>query len=102
MHAFGMQMCYIMGASGHSYVVGFGCNPPRNPHHYDSALTLRESGRMEVFKSRSHNASPLIGALVGGPNAKDVWRDDRTDMNGNGVALDYNAAMLLGLVQCAC
>jgi endoglucanase len=94
-------MCYIMGATGRSYVVGFGSNFPVNPHHRDAALTYAESGDWNVFKSRSRNANQIIGALVGGPNDKDQWEDDRLNYQNNEVALDYNAAMLFGLVQCA-
>jgi endoglucanase len=94
-------MCYIMGATGRSYVVGFGSNSPKNPHHRDSTLTPSESGKWDVFKSRSRNANQITGGLVGGPNDKDQWEDDRMNFKNNEVALDYNAAMLFGLVQCA-
>lgn len=94
-------MCYVMGAAGHSYVVGFGHNPPRNPHHRNSALTYQESDDWNVFKHRKVNANAITGALVGGPNNKDKWEDDRMNYENNEVAVDYNAAMLFGLVQCA-
>jgi endoglucanase len=92
-----LQIAYILGASGHSFVVGYGCNPPVNPHHRDSALTLEESG--EAFKTKATNANSLIGALVGGPNKQDGWKDDQNDFEANEVALDYNAALLFGTVQ---
>jgi endoglucanase len=93
------QLAYIMGATGHSFVVGFGCNPPQNPHHRDSALTLEESGNWNVFNTRATNANPIVGAMVGGPNPSDGWEDDRSDYQRNEVALDYNAALLFGTVQ---
>lgn len=94
-----LQITYILGASGHSFVVGYGCNPPVNPHHRDSALTLEESGNANAFTNKPTNANSLIGALVGGPDALDSWHDRRTDYKANEVALDYNAALLFGAVQ---
>lgn len=89
----------MLGAQGNSYVIGYGCNPPQNPHHRDSALTLEESGNWDVFNNREVNANPLIGGLVGGPGVDDDWEDDRTDFQKNEVALDYNAAFLFGVIQ---
>ena len=40
-------MCYMLGACGHSFVVGFGNKPPRCPHHRASALTMKQSGDWE-------------------------------------------------------
>jgi Glycosyl hydrolase family 9 len=100
-HTMCMQMAYIMGASGHSYVVGFGCDAPKNPHHRNSALTMAESGDWNAFNNKAQNAYEITGALVGGPNLDDSWVDDRRDYRQNEVALDFNAAMLLGAVQTA-
>jgi endoglucanase len=94
-------MCYIMGATGHSYVVGFGHNSPKNPHHRNSTLTPEESGNWDVFITRRRNANEITGAMVGGPNKSDQWQDDRSNYLSNEVACDYNAAMLFGIVQCA-
>lgn len=95
----GVQITYILGATGNSYVVGYGCNPPKNPHHRDSTLTMGESGSWNVWKSRKVNANELTGAMVGGPDNKDNYKDDREDYIRNEVTIDYNAAMLLGVVQ---
>lgn len=94
-----LQITYILGATGSSYVIGYGCNPPKNPHHRDSALTLEESGDWVIFNTKEENANPVIGGLVGGPDLTDSWADDRTDYQQNEVALDYNAALLFGAVQ---
>lgn len=132
-----LQITYILGASGHSWIVGFGCNPPERVHHRDAALTLEESGNRELFHSSRPNANVITGALVGGPDENGEWNDDRdnyryrisTIFSGfcfcvsgcvrhifrwmlyhneltittlcrqNEVALDYNAALLLGLIQ---
>jgi hypothetical protein len=33
----------------------------------------------------------VSGALVGGPDPSDIYRDDRTDAQANEVAIDYNS-----------
>jgi hypothetical protein len=95
-----VQIAYILGGCGHSFVVGFGRNPPRCPHHRDSALKLEHSGQWERFKMRGPNPNELAGALCGGPVLDGSWKDDREDYKGNEVALDYNAALLIGTVEC--
>jgi endoglucanase len=84
------QIDYILGANpqGRSYVVGFGSNPPRNPHHRASHGSLTHK-----IEDPLTNRHILYGALVGGPTAADdsSYVDDRTDFQANEVALDYNA-----------
>ena len=84
------QIDYILGANpqGRSYVVGFGNNPPRNPHHRASHGSLRHTIEDPLI-----NRHILYGALVGGPTAADdsSYIDDRTNFQANEVALDYNA-----------
>lgn len=60
-------------------MIGFGCDPPQNPHHRDSALTLDESGNKSIFYGSRPNANELTGAMVGGPDEKDDWKDDRNN-----------------------
>jgi endoglucanase len=84
------QIDYILGANpqGRSYVVGFGNNPPRNPHHRASHGSLKHT-----IEDPLTNRHILYGALVGGPTSADdsSYVDDRTNFQGNEVALDYNA-----------
>ncbi len=84
------QINYALGDNprGSSYVVGFGENPPRNPHHrtahgsWTDQLTTPEETRHVLY-----------GALVGGPGAPDDrYTDSRQDYVANEVATDYNAA----------
>ena len=63
-------------------LIGFGKDYPRNPHHRDSALKLKDSGNWDLFKSSSAeytNPNLLVGALVGGPGADDSYEDLRED-----------------------
>jgi endoglucanase len=74
------QLNYIMGENSYnrSFVVGFGNNPPSNPHH-----------RNQIATGRS-----LAGALVGGPTNGGGYTDNADDYVANEVALDYNAGLV--------
>jgi endoglucanase len=89
------QLEYIAGKNTYerSFVVGYGVNPPQQPHH-------RNSDTLGIL---------LSGALVGGPTQSDYienrggvpieitlpgYEDNREDYVGNEVALDYNAGLV--------
>ena len=76
-----------------SYVVGYGNNYPKRPHHRASACPNPPARcDWEIQKGPQDNTHILYGALVGGPkNANDYWKDDRMDYIMNEVATDYNA-----------
>lgn len=92
------QMNYILGDNPRqaSYVVGFGANPPVNPHHRAA------SG---VWDGNVDNPTPnrhvLYGALVGGPESADDfnYHDVRGNYVSNEVALDYNAGFTGALAR---
>lgn len=97
-------MNYILGGvTGHSFVVGYGPSPPQQPHHRAASCPpLGEQCTWDYFNSRSPNPHTLYGALVGGPNAQDVYDDNRNNFIQNEVATDYNAGFtgaLAGLVK---
>ena len=83
------QIRYALGDKPRhsSYVVGFGENPPLNPHH----RTAHGSWANDI-NTPTETSHILYGALVGGPDAEDNYQDLRTDYYKNEVALDYNAA----------
>ncbi|MFC5291115.1 glycoside hydrolase family 9 protein [Actinokineospora guangxiensis] len=97
-HDFGVrQIDYILGDNprSSSYVVGFGANPPRNPHHRTA-----HGAWLDTMQSPAVNRHVLYGALVGGPSTNnDAYVDDRTDYVANEVALDYNAGFTSALVK---
>jgi len=90
------QINYILGdnPAQRSYLVGFGPNPPINPHH--RAAHASPDGDINNPVNNTH---VLYGALVGGPKQPDdfAYTDDRTDQHGNEVALDYNAGLTAAL-----
>ena len=94
------QIDYMLGANpqSRSYVVGFGNNSPRNPHH-----RAAHGSTSNNISLPAENRFVLYGALVGGPNAASdsAYRDDRTDYISNEVAIDYNAAFTGAIARMA-
>ena len=80
------QANYALGSSGRSYVIGYGKNPPENPHHRTA-----QGSYCDNMNEPSTARHTLYGALVGGPDANDGYRDVVSDYNMNEVACDYNA-----------
>ncbi len=84
------QINYMLGdnPNNRSYVVGFGINPPENPHHRTAHGTWTNNLKTPEEMDNRHI---LYGALVGGPSTSDKYEDDRGDYIANEVACDYNA-----------
>ncbi len=82
------QINYMLGSNSkqRSYVVGFGNNPPTQPHHRTAHGSWTNSKSMPE-KSRHI----LYGALVGGPDRKDNYIDERDKFVMTEVATDYSA-----------
>ncbi|MGW4214361.1 glycoside hydrolase family 9 protein [Lentzea sp. NPDC004789] len=97
-HDFGVrQINYALGDNprNSSYVVGFGANPPRNPHHRTAHGSWADSIQEPVTSRHV-----LYGALVGGPTTNnDAYADSRSDYTMNEVALDYNAGFTSALAR---
>jgi len=92
------QIDYIQGDNPAKvdYIVGADPSSPKSVHHRGS------SGTLDAMAQPLQNVFPLYGALAGGPDANDKYKDDRTNYNSNEVALDYNAAytgLLAFLIQ---
>lgn len=94
------QIHYILGDAGHSFVIGFGEDPPLRPHHPASSCPADEDPCMMHCPDNRNcpnaiNPAPnphvLVGALVGGPDDRDRWEDDRTNYVTNEVSVTYNA-----------
>jgi endoglucanase len=90
------QINYILGNNprNSSYVVGFGTNPPRNPHHRTA-----HGAWYNDINFPPNNRHILFGALVGGPGSNDAYVDSRTDFQKNEVATDYNAGFFGALAK---
>ena len=83
------QINYILGTNPQhrSYVVGFGVNPPINPHH----RTNHGAWANNLIGPPTNSRHIIYGALVGGPDSADAYADSRSDFQKNEVACDYNA-----------
>ncbi|MBR1862299.1 MAG: glycoside hydrolase family 9 protein [Lachnospiraceae bacterium] len=80
------QADYALGSSGRSYMIGFGEDYPRHPHHRTA-----QGSYVNDMNTPSQSRHVLVGALVGGPDAGDNYNDSVSDYNKNEVACDYNA-----------
>jgi endoglucanase len=91
------QINYALGdnPARRSFMIGFGNNPPRNPHHRTAHGSWTDSIQFPVLSRHI-----LYGALVGGPKApNDQYADDRGDFQMNEVATDYNAGLTSALAR---
>ncbi|MFC7549411.1 glycoside hydrolase family 9 protein [Plantactinospora sp. GCM10030261] len=91
------QINYALGDNprNSSYVIGFGANPPKNPHHRTAHGSWWDS---QTVPAETRHV--LYGALVGGPSsANDAYTDNRSDYVMNEVATDYNAGFTSALVR---
>ena len=90
------QINYALGENPgkHSYQIGYGQNPPQNPHHRTAhGSWLNNMSKPAITRNL------LMGALVGGPDQNDNWSDDRTDWVKNEVGVGYNAAFTGALAK---
>ncbi|GJQ80641.1 hypothetical protein Trydic_g9226 [Trypoxylus dichotomus] len=96
------QIDYMLGKEGKSFVVGFGPNYPKRPHHAASSCPNKpQPCGWKQRTSPEPNPQPLYGALVSGPNKNDYYQDIREEFLFNEVTLDYNAGFqstLAGLI----
>ncbi|WP_436761294.1 glycoside hydrolase family 9 protein [Streptosporangium sp. V21-05] len=91
------QINYALGDNprNSSYVIGFGANPPRNPHHRTAHGSWTDQMTNPVETRHT-----LYGALVGGPpDPDDAYTDRRDDYVMNEVATDYNAGFTSALAR---
>ena len=90
------QVNYILGQnpSRRSYMIGYGENYPQNPHHRTAHGSWLNNMSQPVA-----TRNLLMGALVGGPDQQDNWKDDRTDWVRNEVAIGYNGGLTGALAK---
>ncbi|MBN2442550.1 MAG: glycoside hydrolase family 9 protein [Spirochaetales bacterium] len=81
-----MDYCLGSNPRNSSYITNYLNNPPRHPHH-----------RANQPDKNASFTNGMVGALVGGPNSSDGYKDDVNDYTLNEVAIDYNASFLLGM-----
>ncbi|KAH6822674.1 glycosyl hydrolase 9B8 [Perilla frutescens var. hirtella] len=101
------QVAYILGSNpmGLSYLVGYGPNYPKRVHHRGASMESYRDSKVFVgctqgydhwYGRQDPNPNVVVGAVVGGPDSNDEFRDRR----GNFVqteACTYNTAPLVGV-----
>ena len=80
------QADYALGSTGRSFLIGFGEDYPKHPHHRTAQGSY--SNNMNEPADSTHT---LYGALVGGPDSSDNYTDEVSNYTTNEVACDYNA-----------
>ncbi|KAL6857161.1 hypothetical protein ACP4OV_018543 [Aristida adscensionis] len=98
------QVDYILGKNpaGRSYMVGFGARFPRRVHHRGASMpAVRDHpariGCDEGFRylhAGGEDPNVLVGAVVGGPDARDGFADDRDSYAQSEPATYINAPLV--------
>ncbi|KAJ0101910.1 hypothetical protein Patl1_04111 [Pistacia atlantica] len=102
------QVDYILGANpmSISYLVGYGLNFPQRVHHRGASIESYKGNKGFIgctqgydnwFKRLDPNPNVVVGALVGGPDENDQFRDQRSDF-AQTEACTYNTATLAGVL----
>lgn len=93
------QVDYVLGAksNGYSYMVGYGTKYPRRPHHRAASCPTDMSKVCDYSFALEKDDNPTVhwGAVVGGPDRHDGFKDDRLYYKQSEVALDFNAGFQL-------
>ncbi|XP_074293058.1 endoglucanase 16-like [Silene latifolia] len=81
------RMDYILGSNPQqrSYMVGFGKNPPQQPHHRGASVPVLQKAEVvscarsfvDWFTKNAPNPNELTGAIVGGPDRNYNFEDRR-------------------------
>lgn len=92
------QIDYALGDNprNSSYVVGFGANSPKHPHHRTA-----HSSYCGMINIPDYHRHTIYGALVGGPGNADNYTDAIDNYTNNEVACDYNAGFVACLAKLA-
>lgn len=102
------QVDYILGANpmAISYLVGYGLNFPQRVHHRGASIESYKGNKGFIgctqgydnwFKRLDPNPNVVVGALVGGPDENDQFRDQRSNFVQT-EACTYNTATIVGVL----
>ena len=101
------QVDYVLGSNprGMSYLVGYGARFPARVHHRAASIVPYKHSKEFIgctqgfdhwFGRRSSNPNVLVGAIVGGPDRRDRFRDNRENYMQT-EACTYNTAPMVGM-----
>lgn len=99
------QIDYVLGHNPRkmSYVVGFGDRYPRHVHHRGASTPNNRvkytcTGGRRWLKSTKADPNVLTGAMVGGPDWNDNYKDSRTNHGQSEPTMVGNAGLVAALV----
>ncbi|KAL6605854.1 hypothetical protein ACP70R_041507 [Stipagrostis hirtigluma subsp. patula] len=101
------QVEYVLGSNprGMSYLVGYGARYPARVHHRAASIVPYKDSKEFIgcaqgfddwFGRRSANPNVVVGAIVGGPDRRDRFRDHRENYMQT-EACTYNTAPMVGM-----
>lgn len=101
------QVAYILGSNpmGLSYLVGYGPDYPKKMHHRGASMEPYRDSKVFVgctqgydhwYGRQDPNPNVVVGAVVGGPDSNDEFRDRRGNFMQT-EACTYNTAPLVGV-----
>ncbi|ERN20205.1 endoglucanase 12 [Amborella trichopoda] len=99
------QINYILGDNPRkmSYVVGYGSNYPKHVHHRGASIPNNQkttcTGGWKWRDSNNPNPNTITGAMVGGPDRFDQFRDVRSNYNYTEPTLAGNAGLVAALIS---
>lgn len=100
------QIDYILGANPMkmSYLVGYGTKYPNHVHHRGASIpgdNIKYSctGGRKWLQTSNPNPHTLVGAMVGGPDRFDQFKDIRTNYSYTEPTLAGNAGLVAALVS---
>lgn len=101
-----MQLNYILGDNPRkmSYVVGYGKNYPKHVHHRGASIPTDGTkysctGGWKWRDTKNPNPHTIVGAMVGGPDRFDNFKDSRTSYGYTEPTLAGNAGLVAALVS---
>ncbi|GLT95622.1 hypothetical protein SLE2022_132930 [Rubroshorea leprosula] len=100
------QMDYILGNNPMkmSYVVGYGSKFPRHVHHRGASISHNGkkyscTGGFQWRNTPNPNPNNITGAMVGGPDRLDQFKDVRTNHNYTEPTMAGNAGLVAALAS---
>ncbi|XP_059628589.1 endoglucanase 12 [Cornus florida] len=100
------QIDYILGANpmNMSYLVGYGSKFPKHVHHRGASIprdNIKYSckGGWKWRDTRNPNPNTITGAMVGGPDGFDRFRDVRSNYSQTEPTMAGNAGLVAALVS---
>ncbi|KAK3128860.1 hypothetical protein QOZ80_6BG0467320 [Eleusine coracana subsp. coracana] len=101
------QVEYVLGSNprGTSYLVGYGARFPNRVHHRAASIVPYKHSKEFIgcaqgfddwYVRRGPNPNVVVGAIVGGPDRRDRFRDQRENYMQT-EACTYNTAPMVGM-----